>query len=175
MQLLNPRKFDPKAFKDRASGELLLKTIDFFEKKGKAKLKHDDQERTWYQDFLEFSKESGLFSTFLTPTDYNSGARWDTYRNCHLNEILGFYGLPYWYTWQVTILGLGPIWMSKNEEIKKRTADLLKKGEVFGFGLSEKDHGADIYSTEMKIELNGAGGYNANGRKYYIGNGNKAA
>ena len=24
---------------------------------------------------------------------------------------LAFYGLAYWYTWQVTILGLGPIWM----------------------------------------------------------------
>ncbi len=35
-------------------------------------------------------------------------ARWDTYRNCIFNEILGFYGLSYWYAWQVSILGLGP-------------------------------------------------------------------
>jgi len=27
----------------------------------------------------------------------------------------GFYGLQYWYTWQVSVLGLGPIWMSKNQ------------------------------------------------------------
>ena len=53
-------------------------------------------------------------------------------------EILGFYGLPYWYTWQVTVLGLGPIWMSDNEAVKARTAALLEEGAVFAFGLSEK-------------------------------------
>jgi acyl-CoA dehydrogenase len=31
-----------------------------------------------------------------------------------LYKITGFYGLPYWYTRQVTILGLGPIWQSDN-------------------------------------------------------------
>ena len=36
-------------------------------------------------------------------------ARWDTYRNCAFNEILGFDSLAYYKTLQVTILGLGPI------------------------------------------------------------------
>ena len=35
--------------------------------------------------------------------------RWDTQRICAFNELSAFYGLPYWYTWQVSILGLGPI------------------------------------------------------------------
>jgi len=30
--------------------------------------------------------------------------RWDTWRNCEFNEILAFYALHYWYTWQVSIL-----------------------------------------------------------------------
>ncbi len=82
-------------------------------------------------------------------------ARWDTWRNCEFNEILSFYGLAYWYTWQVSILGLGPIWMTKNETARKRAAKLLKNGAVFAFGLSEKDHGADIYSTEMSLTPDG--------------------
>jgi len=30
----------------------------------------------------------------------------DTWRICEFAEILGFYGLQYWYTWQVSVLGL---------------------------------------------------------------------
>jgi len=48
------------------------------------------------------------------------------WRISEFNEVLGFYGLCYWYAWQVTILGLGPIWMGSNEEIKKKTAALLR-------------------------------------------------
>ena len=83
--------------------------------------------------------------------------RWDTWRNCEFNEILAFYGLGYWYTWQVSILGLGPIWQSENESLKRKAARLLDEGEVFAFGLSERQHGADIYSTEMSSRLNQTG------------------
>ncbi len=162
---------------DARSKELMQKTIDFFEAKGKARIKEDDHERRWYADFLDFVKENRVFATLLTPPDCtdNPDARWDTYRNCFFNEILGFYGLAYWYTWQVTILGLGPIWMSPNEAIKKRTAGLLEDGGIFGFGLSEKAHGADLYSSEMALTPLGEGRYVADGGKYYIGNGNEAA
>jgi len=161
---------------DAKSRELIKKTIQFFEEKGKAKLKEDDHERTWYADFLEFEKKEGLFATFLTPKNYgDNNDRWDTFRNCALNEVLGFYGLAYWYTWQVSILGLGPIWISNNEGVKQRTAKLLKDGGIFAFGLSEKEHGADIYSSDMLVSRQEDGTYLANGSKYYIGNGNKAA
>ena len=50
---------------------------------------------------------------------------------CEFNEILAFYGLAYWYTWQVSILGLSPIWMSKNEELKRKAAQLLEEGAIF--------------------------------------------
>ena len=162
---------------DEASRALLLKTVAFFEEKGKARLKHDDHERVWYADFHEFSRKEKLFSTFLTPKAHGSNEeqRWDTYRNCALNEVLGFYGLAYWYTWQVSILGLGPIWMGQNAEVKKKTAKLLEQGAIFAFGLSEKEHGADIYSSDMILTPHEDGGYTASGGKYYIGNGNKAA
>jgi alkylation response protein AidB-like acyl-CoA dehydrogenase len=65
--------------------------------------------------------------------------------------------------------------MSRNETMRRRAAALLGEGGIFGFGLSEKEHGADIYSTEMKLAANPAGGFLANGRKYYIGNANEAA
>ena len=151
------------------------KTIAFFEKKGKRKLKEDDHERIWYADFLDFVKKEKIFYSLLTPSPYGDGeTRWDTWRNCEFNEILAFYGLAYWYTWQVTILGLGPIWMSDNDELKDKAAQYLKQGEIFAFGLSEKTHGADVYSTEVALSPAEGGEFKANGEKYYIGNANQA-
>ena len=173
---LNPQKAD---YSDINSNDriLLKKTIDFFEGRGKIKLKDDDHDRVWYSDFLDFQSKNKLFSTFLTPSDIatNQNQRWDTFRNSAMSELLGFYGLHFWYTWQVSILGLGPLYMTKNIKLKERTAKLLDDGGIFAFGLSEKEHGADIYSTSMQLKNVGNSKYLANGKKYYIGNGNKAA
>jgi len=175
MFLLNPKQPSLHC-PDARSRELVEKTVAFFEAKGKARLREDDLARAWYADFLAFSAREKLFATFLSPAPLGGeGARWDTWRNCALNEVLGFYGLPYWYTWQVSILGLGPIWMSGNEAARARTAKFLQAGGIFGFGLSEKEHGADIYSTDMELVPTGDGTYLARGDKYYIGNGNEAA
>jgi acyl-CoA dehydrogenase len=174
--ILNPgtdsfEQLDPK------SREIMLKTINFFEKKGKVGLKADYHNRIWYSDFLEFVRENKIFATLLTPSAYSDDpdTRWDTYRISFFNEIIAFYGLAYWYTWQVTVLGLGPIWMSQNEALKKRTAKLLEEGGIFAFGLSEKSHGADIYSSDMSLNPIGDHRYIAEGSKYYIGNANEAA
>jgi acyl-CoA dehydrogenase len=177
MLLLNPGKYAPEHL-DPSSAQMMHKTIEFFEAKGKKRLKHDDRERVWYADFLEFLHKERVFSRLLTPAAYGGGdpdTRWDTLRNCAFNEITGFYGLHYWYTWQVSILGLGPIWMSGNEPIKRKTAELLKHGSIFAFGLSERAHGADLYSTEMSLAPQPDGTWKANGSKYYIGNANEAA
>jgi len=175
MILLNPIRHN-RPYPDDESREIMLKTIDWFEKRGKQQIKSDDHSRTWYGDFLDFIKSEKIFSTLLTPSKYgyDQNARWDTWRNCEFNEILAFYGLAYWYTWQVSILGLGPIWMSMNEKLKQRAAQLLQDGAVFAFGLSERKHGADIYSTEMRLTPQSDGNYLANGEKYYIGNANRA-
>lgn len=173
--LLNP-KTQSYEYLDPPSRELMQKTIAFFENKGKKKLKEDDHERVWNYDFVEFIKKEKAFATLMTPAGYGpADSRWDTFRICAFNEILGFYGLCYWYTWQVSMLGLGPIWMSDNEAVKQKTAQLLQDGAVFAFGLSEKEHGADLYASEMTLTAATNGRFKADGSKYYIGNANEAA
>ena len=175
--LFNPHSYDGAEF-DEATRRALRATIDFFESRGKATLKEHDHERTWYADFLEFVKRERIFATLLTPASEGQGdpdKRWDTARISAFSEITGFYGLAYWYTWQVTILGLGPIWQSENGAARRRAAELLEGGAIFAFGLSEKEHGADIYSTDMVLTPDADGGFRASGSKYYIGNGNLAA
>jgi acyl-CoA dehydrogenase len=175
MLLFNPKALEA-SHPDPKLNEILRKTVAFFEAKGKRRLKEDDFNRTWYADFLAFVKKEKVFATLLTPADYGgSDCRWDTSRLVAFNEVLGFYGLCYWYTWQVTILGLGPIWMSGNEPLKRRAAKALDEGAIFAFGLSEKEHGADIYATDMLLVPQQESGYLARGDKYYIGNGNEAA
>ena len=175
MILFNPNKLQLD-HPDARIIEIVEKTVAFFEAKGKVRLKEDDFNRVWYKDFIEFVKQEEIFATLLTPVGYGGAeARWDTSRLCLFNEVVAFYGLSYWYTWQVSILGLGPIWMSGNEAIKHRTGELLKEGGIFAFGLSEREHGADIYATDMLLVPQPGGGYLAQGDKFYIGNGNEAA
>jgi acyl-CoA dehydrogenase len=115
-RLLNPASYDAGEF-DSATQRLLRATIDWFEAKGKVRLTTETLGDTWYADFVEFLAGERAFATLLTPARDAGGdpdKRWDTSRNAVFNEILGFYGLPYWYAWQVTILGLGPVWQSEN-------------------------------------------------------------
>ena len=188
--LFNPNTYDPQQF-DPETRRLLRATIDWFEGQGKKRILDADLAAAWPADFVEFVKREKLFATFLTPSEFagadassngrNPDKRWDAARNAALSEILGFYGLTYWYTEQVTILGLGPVWQSENKDAKLRAADDLEAGEVMAFGLSERDHGADVYNTDMVLEPAGeedvANGilYRATGEKYYIGNGNVAS
>ncbi|MDQ3730212.1 MAG: acyl-CoA/acyl-ACP dehydrogenase [Actinomycetota bacterium] len=175
-RLLNPADYDAAEF-DPATRRLLRATIDWFEAKGTAQLAEEIRSDEWYGDFIDFLARERALAILLTPErdgDGDPDKRWDTARNAAFNQILGFYGLPYWYAWQVTILGLGPIWQSDNHDARRRAAELLEDGAIFAFGLSERDHGADIYSTDMVLQPDGEGGYRASGGKYYIGNGNLA-
>jgi len=171
--LLNPNHLQ-RRYPDRRSSEIMAATVDFFESRGKARLKADDHERRWYSDFLDHIGRERIFASLLTPAEYGADdCRWDTYRISEFAEIVGFYGLSYWYPFQVTALGLGPIWMSDNEDAKRKAAAQLEAGEVFAFGLSEQTHGADVYQTDM-ILTPSEHGFLANGEKYYIGNANVA-
>ncbi len=173
--LLNPQNYDSPQ-KDLPSREIMKKTIHFFEDKGLKSIKEDDQASRWYTDFLKFIKEEQVFSSLLTPSGYGApDSRFDLSRICEFNEISAFYSLSYQYTYQVSILGLGPIWMGDNEKAKHLTAQYLRDGGIFAFGLSEKAHGADLYSNEMALSSTNDGNYLANGGKYYIGNANEAA
>ncbi|BBZ56237.1 acyl-CoA dehydrogenase family protein [Mycolicibacterium phocaicum] len=176
--LLNPNDFDPQHL-DPETRRQLRALIEWFEDRGKVRLLRDDLDATWVADFLEFIKRERVFATFLTPSEFadgDSNKRWDTSRNAVLSEILGFYGLAYWYAEQVTILGLGPIWQSDNIKAKERAAAQLEAGGVMAFALSEREHGADIYNTDMLLTPTSDEGvvFRASGEKYYIGNGNVA-
>lgn len=176
--LLNPNDFDPQQL-DPETRRQLRALIEWFEDRGKVRLLQDDLAATWVTDFLEFIKREKVFATFLTPSEFADGdpnKRWDTSRNAVLSEILGFYGLAYWYAEQVTILGLGPIWQSDNIKAKERAAAQLEAGGVMAFALSEREHGADIYNTDLLLTPTTDEGvvFRASGEKYYIGNGNVA-
>jgi acyl-CoA dehydrogenase len=174
--LFNPHTYDPANF-DEPTRRLLRATIDWFEHRGKERLLEDYRGCVWYADFLEFVAKRGLFAKLGTQAREANGdrdKRWDTSRISAFSEILAFYGLDYWYSWQVTILGLGPIWQSDNATARRRAAQWLDDGAVFAFGLSEREHGADIYTTDMVLTPDGEGGFRATGSKYYIGNGNVA-
>lgn len=174
MQLLNPRTYCGQ-HPDDQTNDMMVSIIDWFEKKGLKSLKEDWHEKTWNHDFVEFMKQHKVLATLMTPQAYGEGARWNTLRNVEFAEIAAFYGITYWYTFQVSMLGLGPIFNGDNETAKHKAAKLLREGKVFAFGLSEKEHGADIYSSDMMLIPQEDGSYIARGDKYYIGNGNEAA
>jgi acyl-CoA dehydrogenase len=172
--------FNPKTFQgfpnDPVLTRIVRETIDFFEGQGLKTLKEMDRKQHWYAEYLEFQGKRGHFATLLTPREDGDGTtRWDTWRIAMYSEVIAFYGLCYWYTWQVSILGLGPIWQSANPHVRALAARKLREGGVFAFGLSEQAHGADIYSTEMALTPQADGSWRANGAKYYIGNGHLAA
>jgi acyl-CoA dehydrogenase len=154
---------------------MLEAVIGWFEQKGLRSIKHDWHQKTWNYDFVDFMKSKQVLATLMTPQGYGENAAWNTLRNVEFAEVTGFYGITYWYTFQVSMLGLGPIFNGDNEAVKHRAAQLLKDGAVFAFGLSEREHGADIYSSDMRLVPQADGGYVARGSKYYIGNGNEAA
>lgn len=174
--LLDPHNYDPQHL-DPDTRRLLRATIEWFESRGKGKLLADFHGKVFYAEFLEFVAQEQIFATFLTPARDGAGnaaKRWDTTRIAAMSEVLGFYGINYWYPWQVTVLGLGPVWQSDNADARARAAAALDAGGVAAFGLSEREHGADIYASDMVLTPDGSGSYSATGGKYYIGNGNCA-
>ena len=175
--LLNPKKYRDRNYPDERSKEIMLKMIDWFEAKGLARQKEQYHAREFCEDFQKFVTEEGFFETLFLPAGYGSDPHqyYSTYRMYEFSEICGFYGAAYWYTYHVSTLGLDPVFLGDNEEAKHKAAARLKENALCAFGLSEKEHGADIYSSEMKLYPQADGTYLANGTKYYIGNGNVAS
>lgn len=168
--LFNPRTFKGEQY-DEVSRKMMMDTINYFEKKGLSFLREASEKMIWQADWMEYQKEHGIFARALTCEGYgDKDSRFDLFRLCPMSEILGFYGEAQQYPLQVSVLGVSPVWMSNNEEQKKELAQQLKDGHIFAFGMSEKGHGADLYSNECTIRPTGDGKYVANGNKYYIGN-----
>jgi acyl-CoA dehydrogenase len=175
--LLNPKKYRDRKYPDKRSEEIMIKTIKWFENKGLAEQKEQYHKKEFCEDFQKFVTEEKIFESLFLPKGYGSDPAqyYSTYRMYEFSEICGFYGAAYWYTYHVSTLGLDPVLLGDNEEAKHKAAAKMKDNALCAFGLSEKEHGADIYSSEMKLYPAGDGTYTANGSKYYIGNGNVAS
>ncbi len=175
MLLFNPKKYQDRNYPDDRSKEIMLKTIDWFEKKGLAKMKADYRSREFTYDFAQFIQKEKIFETLFLPKGYGSDDQYySTYRMYEFSEICGFYGTAYWYMYHVSTLGLDPVFLGDNEAFKHAAVEKLRENPLCAFGLSEKEHGADIYSSDMKLYPQADGTYLAKGSKYYIGNGNEA-
>lgn len=175
MLLLNPKKYEDRNYPDERSREIMLKTIEWFENKGMNKMKEDFRSREFTYDFAEFVKKERIFETLFLPKGYGDDDQYySTYRMYEFSEICGFYGTVYWYMFHVSTLGLDPVFLGDNEAFKHKAVEKLKENPLCAFGLSEKEHGADIYSSSMRLFPQEDGTYLAKGSKYYIGNGNEA-
>jgi len=69
--LLNPNHLQ-RQYPDRRSAEIMAATVDFFESRGKARLKSDDHERVWYSDFLDHIGRERIFASLLTPSAHGA-------------------------------------------------------------------------------------------------------
>jgi acyl-CoA dehydrogenase len=175
MLLFNPKKYQDRNYPDERSKEVMLKTIEWFENKGLKQLNEDYHAREFTYDFAEFIKKEKIFETLFLPKGYGDKDQYySTYRMFEFSEICGFYGMAYWYMYHVSTLGLDPVFLGDNEAFKQKAVEKLKENPLCAFGLSEQDHGADIYSSSMKLYPCEDGTYVARGTKYYIGNGNEA-
>ncbi len=175
--LLNPKKYKDRGYPDERSKEIMLKTIEWFENKGLGAIKDSFHTKEFSEDYQKFVTEERHFETLFLPKGYGDDPDqyYSTYRMYEYSEITGFYGAAYWYAYHVSTLGLDPVLMGENEDVKHRAIAKMKENAFCAFGLSEKEHGADIYSTEMTLTPQEDGTYLANGSKYYIGNGNVAS
>ena len=107
MKLLNPKTYHGQ-HPDDHSNQMMASIIDWFEKKGLKSLKVDWHNKTWNHEFVDFMKSEQVLATLMTPQGYGEESCWNTLRNVEFAEIAAFYGITYWYTFQVSMLGLGP-------------------------------------------------------------------
>ncbi|MEV0296205.1 acyl-CoA dehydrogenase family protein [Nocardia sp. NPDC050710] len=69
----------------------------------------------------------------------------------------------------LTDLAFMPTWIAGTEEQRTRLVSLINNGAKLAWGLSERDHGSDVLSNDMRAEKV-EGGYLLTGEKYMIGN-----
>lgn len=148
---------------------------DFFKAKPLSVLKAEDRSEKWYEDFISFLRERKTYAKLLAPKKFGSPeSEFDLSKICEFVERLAYFSPAHGYSFQVSFLGIYPLLMSKNEKLKAEAVQALERGGLFAFGLSEKEHGSDVYSSEMIVDDSTPANFKASGAKYYIGNANCA-
>ncbi|MEU9887714.1 acyl-CoA dehydrogenase family protein [Sphaerisporangium sp. NPDC051011] len=69
----------------------------------------------------------------------------------------------------LTNLAFMPTWIAGTDEQKRHFVGAINRGTRMAWGLSERDHGSDVLSNEMRAEKVD-GGYLLTGEKWLIGN-----
>ncbi len=111
----------------------------------------------------------------MSPAKYSSrGHHLDLRRLTRFLEVFAYFSPAHAYSLHVSFLGLFPILQSDNEPLKFEAVKQLEAGGLFAFGVSERDHGADLLATEFTLQADDSGQLHASGSKYYIGNANVA-
>lgn len=175
-----PLAFSAKRSSDAASAYLndpiFRKLVEFFEVKGLAALKEEDQRQQWYEDWIAYQRSHRIYASVLSPQKYSSlGNRLDLLRLTRFLEVFAYFSPAHGYSLQVTFLGLFAILAGSNDGLKKEAVAALENGALFAFGISEKNHGSDLLANEFTVAGAEPGRFVASGGKYYIGNANSAA
>jgi acyl-CoA dehydrogenase len=150
--------------------------VEFFESKGVVALKEEDRQETWYEDWIAYQAKHRIYASVLSPRELSSlGHELNLSKLARFLEVFGYFSPAHGYSLHVSFLGLFPIWMSENQSLRREAIAALENGGVFAFGVSEKQHGADLMNNEFVINKQPDGNFRADGSKYYIGNANIAA
>lgn len=158
------------------SEEPIRMVAEFFVDKGLAALKAEDHARHWYDDWIAYQARHRLYAQVLSPRQFSStGGQFDLLRITRMLEVFGYFSPSHGYSLQVTFLGVFPIFMSNNTGLKQEAVAVLEAGGLLAFGVSEKEHGADLLANEFSLKPAGPGQFVANGKKFYIGNVNCAS
>jgi acyl-CoA dehydrogenase len=151
------------------------KLLDFFAAKGLAAMKDEDRSEKWYDDWLAYQAKHRIYASVLSPRAFSTlGYELDLLRLTRFLEVFAFFSPAHGYSLQVSFLGLFPILMGTQPELKREAVAALEAGALFALGVSEKDHGSDLLATEFTLKESESGEFIANGRKHYIGNANCA-
>lgn len=180
VQSIYPLTFSARSFSMASSVYLhdpsLRKLVEFFENKGLAAIKNEDQRQQWYEDWIACQAQHQIYASLLSPKELsNFGHQLDLLRLTRFLEVFAYFSPAHGYSLQVSFLGLFSILMGSNAALKREAVAALEQGGLFAFGVSEKDHGSDLLANEFTVATVGPGKYFANGGKYYIGNANSAA
>lgn len=150
--------------------------VAFFRAKGLARLKQEDRAEEWYQDWIDHQARHHIYADMLCPErDSARGGRLDLRRLTRFLETAAYFSPAHGYSLHVSFLGLFPILMSDNHELRREALAALADGGLFAFGVSERVHGSDLFANEFTVRRDGEGRLVADGSKFYIGNANAAA